>query len=565
MMDGPEQNYVADGVFSDNGITPKTETETGTGTETETDVAATTTTETDEVATTMFEMEPSVRTYTDFSDVPEKAILNDIMRLVNKRGQGPSAEITAEVPKGASNSKVRGYRDVGTRSGPSTVSVFPTKLYEILSCGYISDIIAWLPHGRSWRILEKERFEAILPKYFNHSNYSSFARQVNGWGFKRMSKGPDEDSYYNELFLRGKKDLIKFMKRGSILKAIHQEEPNLYDFRPMPRERNTETVQKRLGETAQKRKSVKGGIFIRQPPSNLTHQQHQQRVGLTPPIPSYENELSPTCAPRALPSSAFIAPALMRPQRCAAGAHLSYEATPPRAPHGAPPGAHEATLLHSHPHNYFQVHPHRVGLSCCPSEMDTMYHSACRPLSHHNVHQFQMEQTERRARELYMYELLMMAGASNGGYKPDCSCVNVDPFGRLHPPSSLPLHCGQHHPQEPWHNNAYYESLGLAKPKGYPHCHCHDPPSRFFVADHQSEVSSQPPGKRAKLSRSGVEEPDSPLSGNAPVDSSNVEAHPTHYDKRLEAPHESSNGRSSMNIDNPQPIPVHSSNIYFEG
>ena len=83
------------------------------------------------------------------------------------------------------------------------------------------DVIAWLPHGRSWSILEKDSFEVILPKCFNHSNYPSFACQVNRWGFKRMSKGPDEDSYYNELFLRGKKDLIKVMKRRSILKAIY--------------------------------------------------------------------------------------------------------------------------------------------------------------------------------------------------------------------------------------------------------------------------------------------------------------------------------------------------------
>ena len=126
------------------------------------------------------------------------------------------------------------------------------------------DVIAWLPHSQSWRILDKERFEAILPKYFNHSNYPSFARQVNGWGFKRMSKGPDKDSYYNKLLLRGKKDLIKFIKRGSILKAIHQEEPDLSDFCPMPRERNTKRVKKRFCETAQK--SVKGSIFLRQIP-----------------------------------------------------------------------------------------------------------------------------------------------------------------------------------------------------------------------------------------------------------------------------------------------------------
>ena len=110
----------------------------------------------------------------------------------------------------------------------------------------------------------------------------------------------------------------------------------------------------------------------------------------------------------------------MGDQRSAVGTHFSYEATPLGAPHGAQLGANEATLPQSHPHNYFHGHAHFLGMSCCPSETDMMYHNACHPLSHHNMHQFQMEQTEQRARALYMHELLMMTVASNGGYEPNC-------------------------------------------------------------------------------------------------------------------------------------------------
>jgi hypothetical protein len=62
---------------------------------------------------------------------------------------------------------------------------FPAKLHKILSCGRYRSIIAWKEHGRSWTILDKERLSTIVcPENFSHSNFDSFNRSVNGWGFK---------------------------------------------------------------------------------------------------------------------------------------------------------------------------------------------------------------------------------------------------------------------------------------------------------------------------------------------------------------------------------------------
>jgi hypothetical protein len=70
----------------------------------------------------------------------------------------------------------------------------------ILSNPEYQDIISWLPHGRSWRILQQKAFEErVIPFYFRHGRYSSFARQVNGWGFRRITHGNDYNSYYNEV------------------------------------------------------------------------------------------------------------------------------------------------------------------------------------------------------------------------------------------------------------------------------------------------------------------------------------------------------------------------------
>jgi hypothetical protein len=82
----------------------------------------------------------------------------------------------------------------------SKEQTFPTKVHLILSDPRWSETIAWLPHGRSWRILQQKKFEKeVIPLYFRHGKYSSFARQVNGWGFRRITNGSDYNSYYHEV------------------------------------------------------------------------------------------------------------------------------------------------------------------------------------------------------------------------------------------------------------------------------------------------------------------------------------------------------------------------------
>jgi hypothetical protein len=42
-----------------------------------------------------------------------------------------------------------------------------------------------MPHGRSWRIIDKEKLASVVCfKNFNHDSFGSFTRSVNGWGFK---------------------------------------------------------------------------------------------------------------------------------------------------------------------------------------------------------------------------------------------------------------------------------------------------------------------------------------------------------------------------------------------
>jgi len=94
-----------------------------------------------------------------------------------------------------------------------------------------------MPHGRSWRVLKPREFEIrVIPKFFEHSKFSSFVRQANGWGFRRITQGPDRNSYYNELFLRGLPHLCKKMKRPGVAEKDFldpKHEPDFYKISEM--------------------------------------------------------------------------------------------------------------------------------------------------------------------------------------------------------------------------------------------------------------------------------------------------------------------------------------------
>ncbi|KAL3791811.1 hypothetical protein HJC23_002442 [Cyclotella cryptica] len=135
----------------------------------------------------------------------------------------------------ASNRTASRKRHKRERKAPS----FPSKLHRILSTPEYKHIIAWLPHGRSWTVLNKELLVSVVLKdHFSHNNFESFNRQINLWGFKRLLRsGPDYKSYYHEAFLRGRPDLIPLVQRlqneGKRIPNI-KAEPNFYEMPFLP-------------------------------------------------------------------------------------------------------------------------------------------------------------------------------------------------------------------------------------------------------------------------------------------------------------------------------------------
>ncbi|KAI9828938.1 MAG: hypothetical protein M1819_006437 [Sarea resinae] len=112
-------------------------------------------------------------------------------------------------------------------------TAFIHKLYNMLEDPSIQHLISWAPTNESFVMSPSTEFSKVLAQYFKHTNISSFVRQLNMYGFHKVSDvfqtgAPDtplwEFKHGNGNFKRG--DLVglrEIKRRASRHALIHRD------------------------------------------------------------------------------------------------------------------------------------------------------------------------------------------------------------------------------------------------------------------------------------------------------------------------------------------------------
>ncbi|XP_057748867.1 heat stress transcription factor B-2a-like [Arachis stenosperma] len=104
-----------------------------------------------------------------------------------------------------------GSGQVGQSLRPRCPAPFLLKTYDLLEesgdGGSGGKIVSWNGDGSGFIVWSPAEFsELTLPRYFKHNNFSSFIRQLNTYGFKKISSKRWE--FKHEKFQRGCRDML---------------------------------------------------------------------------------------------------------------------------------------------------------------------------------------------------------------------------------------------------------------------------------------------------------------------------------------------------------------------
>ncbi|CEM06939.1 unnamed protein product [Vitrella brassicaformis CCMP3155] len=106
------------------------------------------------------------------------------------------------------------------RADTSQVPGFLAKTYDLLEEGQWSDMISWNKAGDAIVVKDSTALaETVLPRLFKHNNYTSFVRQLNNYGFTKITKTRNEsaangiDEFRNDLFKKGQRYMLRMIQR----------------------------------------------------------------------------------------------------------------------------------------------------------------------------------------------------------------------------------------------------------------------------------------------------------------------------------------------------------------
>ncbi|XP_047334952.1 heat stress transcription factor A-4c-like [Impatiens glandulifera] len=188
---------------------------------------------------------------------------------------------------------------------------FLIKTYEMIEDSLTDSIVSWSPNGLSFIVWNPPDFARdLLPLYFKHNNFSSFIRQLNTYGFRKID--PEQWEFANEEFIRGHKHLLKNIHRRKPIHS-HSGQASL-PFTDSERQEFVEEIDKLkheklvLGLELQKLLDDKEGLEVLvqtlgQRLNSIENRQRQMINQLTQQVPSSSTEKASNKKRRLLISS----------------------------------------------------------------------------------------------------------------------------------------------------------------------------------------------------------------------------------------------------------------------
>lgn len=110
---------------------------------------------------------------------------------------------------------------IANTMGSNPVPAFLTKLWALVENPTCDDLICWDESGKSFHVFDQGRFaKEILPLYFKHSNIASFIRQLNMYGFRKVTNieqglktEKDDLEFQHPYFQKDQEQLLEHIKR----------------------------------------------------------------------------------------------------------------------------------------------------------------------------------------------------------------------------------------------------------------------------------------------------------------------------------------------------------------